>query len=125
MHSRIVVVDVEMRARIAQPSATVTVRSFNHRVGDGEHAGRNLNIERLCDLQVDDELELVRQLDRRIAGYSEFQRWCPKRAPANAVRGTMSGSSSSWRAARTVRGAYRSKPPGYFPSRPSAARRSH
>jgi hypothetical protein len=63
-----VVADVEMRARIAQPSVTVSVRSFNHRLGDGEHAGRNLNIESLCGFQIDDEFELVRQLDRQTAG---------------------------------------------------------
>jgi hypothetical protein len=47
---------------------TVSVRSFNHRLGDGEHAGRNLNIESLCGFQIDDEFELVRQLDRQTAG---------------------------------------------------------
>ena len=45
----------ELELHDRQP--TVTVRSFNHRVGDGEHAGRNLNIERPCGLQVDDEFE--------------------------------------------------------------------
>ena len=64
------VADVEMRARIARPSVTVSVRSFNRHVGDGEHAERNLNIEGFCGFQIDDEFELVQQLDRQIAGLS-------------------------------------------------------
>src|SRR5260370_730121 len=39
---------------------------FNHLIGDGENAPRDVKPERLCGLEVDDELELSRLLDRDI-----------------------------------------------------------
>src|SRR6516162_2168281 len=47
--------------------------SFDHLVGDGEHAGRNGEAERLGRLHVNDQLEFGRLLDRQITGLFAFK----------------------------------------------------
>src|SRR5437588_7940048 len=47
--------------------------SFDHLVGDGEHAGRNYQAERLRHFEVDAELELDRLLDRKIGSLGPLQ----------------------------------------------------
>ena len=88
------------------------VRSFNHGVGDGEQPA-------------------IEHSSGSRASPRSAEGWCMnsagghfKHALASAVRGTTSGNWSSWPAAPTMRGACRSQPPGCFPARPSAARRS-
>ncbi len=47
--------------------------SFNHLIGDGEHARRNGQPERLGRFQVDDQVELGRLHNRKIARLFTFE----------------------------------------------------
>ena len=50
-----------------------TAASLDHLVGAGEQRGRNLDAERACSRQIDDELELGRLHDRQIGGFGALQ----------------------------------------------------
>src|ERR1700732_5015394 len=41
-------------------------RLFDHLVGNGEHSQRDFEVERLCGLQVDDELKFCCLLNREV-----------------------------------------------------------
>jgi hypothetical protein len=46
---------------------------FNHLVGDGEQSRRHFDAERLCRLQVDDELESLGSITGKSAGFSPLR----------------------------------------------------
>ena len=62
---------------------------FDHLVGEGEQRRRNRQAERLGDLQIDDEIEFNRLLDRQIGRLRSAQNpvtsFRPSSKPLNAA----------------------------------------
>src|ERR1700687_5499270 len=63
---------------------------FNHLVDNGEHAGWNVEAERLGGLEVDDEFELGRLLDRQVGGLFALEN--PPNIDAGLAPGVLAGA---------------------------------
>src|SRR5262249_43427617 len=62
---------LDERPRRAENEAPA--ESFDHLVGDREHARRNVETKRLGGLEIDDELELGRLNDRKVAHLASLE----------------------------------------------------
>jgi|SRR5262245_30389945 len=70
--------------RRSVPIATsrITAKSalFDHLVGNGLKRERHGEADRVCSLEVDDELELGRLLDAKVSGFRPFENFVDKSA---------------------------------------------
>ena|SRR5947207_4305616 len=66
---------IDLKVEVGSDAANevAIVRLFDHFVGGGEQLVRDGQAERLGGLQINDQLELGRQLDRQICWFSTLQ----------------------------------------------------
>jgi hypothetical protein len=70
-----------------------TGRLLDHLVGDGEQRWRHVEAERICGLQVDDQLEFSRLLDWKRSSPFEFSRSAWPQHAETGLRGGVEGNS--------------------------------